>query len=58
MNDAPIYTESAFLPDNPLKQWAWNSSTLKPAKECARKYYYQVILGWIPRGENVHLIVR
>jgi hypothetical protein len=31
-------------------------STLKPAKECARKYYYQVILGWIPRGENVHLL--
>jgi hypothetical protein len=47
-------TGSPFLQDG--RQWAWNSSTLSPAKTCSRKYYYQVILGWIPRGENVHLL--
>jgi PD-(D/E)XK nuclease superfamily len=47
-------TESPFLPDG--RQWAWNSSTLGPAKDCARKYYYEVILGYVMKEENVHLV--
>jgi hypothetical protein len=58
MQQSPILqtteTGSQFLQDG--RQWVWNSSTLSPAKTCSRKYYYQVILGWIPRGENVHLL--
>jgi hypothetical protein len=46
--------ESPFLADG--RQWAWNSSSLKPAKECARKYYYEVICGYVTAEENVNLI--
>jgi hypothetical protein len=42
-----------FLPDG--RQWAWNSSSLNPAKTCARKYYYEVICGYVTKDENVHL---
>jgi hypothetical protein len=38
------------------RQWAWNSSTLRPAKECKRKYYYEVILGYKSTGENQNII--
>src|SRR5436189_79613 len=43
--------ESPYLPDG--RQWAWDSSSLDPAKSCARKYYYQQILGYRQKGENV-----
>src|SRR5437763_10518265 len=42
-----------FLPDG--RQWAWNSSSLNPAKTCSRKYYYEVICGYVTKDENVHL---
>jgi hypothetical protein len=45
-------TESPFLEDG--RQWAWNSSTLEPAKTCARKYQY-IREGYTPKGENIHL---
>ena len=34
---------------------AWDSTSLGLFKECPRKYYYQIILGWRPKGESVHL---
>jgi len=46
-------TESPYLLDG--RQWIWDSSSLGPAKDCARKYYYQQILGYRQKGENVHL---
>lgn len=46
-------TESPFLPDG--RQWAWNSTSLEPAKACARKYYYQVVLGLRSRSRSVDL---
>lgn len=52
--DSEPNTESPFLPDG--RQWAWNSSTLRPAKECKRKYYYEVILGYKSTGENQNII--
>lgn len=42
--------ESPFLPDG--RQWAWNHSSLEPAKACPRKYYYSVIEGWQSRNAN------
>lgn len=36
-------------------QIAWDSTSLGLFKECPRKYYYQIILGWRPKGESVHL---
>jgi hypothetical protein len=42
--------ESQFLPDG--RQWAWNSTSLAPAKLCPRKYYYQVIEGWRSRSSS------
>jgi len=44
---------SPYLPDG--RQWAWDSSSLGPAKDCARKYFYQQILGYRQKGENAHL---
>src|SRR5712691_11651344 len=48
-----ITAESPYLLDG--RQWAWDSSSLGPAKDCARKYFYQQILGYRQKGENVHL---
>lgn len=36
-------------------QFIWDSSSLKLADACMRKYYYQMIEGWQPRGTSVHL---
>jgi hypothetical protein len=36
-------------------QFAWDSTSIKLAEECHRKYQYQMIEGWRPVGESVHL---
>lgn len=36
-------------------QFAWDSTSLGVLKECPRKYYYTIVLGWRPRIESVHL---
>src|SRR6185369_2252145 len=46
--------ESQFLPDG--RQFAWNHSSLEPAKACPRKYYYTVIEGWRPKSSSDDLI--
>lgn len=46
-------SESPFLPDG--RQWVWNSTSLEPAKSCARKYYYQVVLGLRSKARSVDL---
>ena len=38
----------------PTLQIAWDSTSLKDLI-CPRKYYYQMIEGWRPKGESVHL---
>jgi hypothetical protein len=43
-------SDNPFLPDG--RMWAWSSTTLNLAKECPRKYYYAVILGWQPKSLN------
>src|SRR5436189_6368620 len=46
--------ESQFLPDG--RQWAWNHSSLEPAKSCPRKYKYMVIDGWRPKSSSDDMI--
>lgn len=36
-------------------QWAWDSTSLGWFKECPRKYYYSMVLGYRSKGESVHL---
>lgn len=36
-------------------QFAWNSTSVKLAEECLRKYYYIMIEGWQPPTLSVHL---
>ena len=47
-------TESQFLSDG--RQWAWNHSSLEPAKSCPRKYKYMVIDGWRPKSSSDDMI--
>lgn len=52
---APLLDRSSpFLPGSRF-QIAWDSTSLGLLKECPRKYYYQIVLGWSPRHSNVHL---
>lgn len=45
---------SPFLPDR--RQWAWNSTSLGLAKDCARKYQYVMLQGWSKKEASHHLI--
>lgn len=45
---------SPFLPSTTL-QFAWDSTSLGVFKECARKYYYSMVLGYRPHGLSIHL---
>lgn len=45
---------SPFL-EGTKHQFAWDSTSLGYLKTCARKYYYQIIEGWRPRAESIHL---
>jgi hypothetical protein len=49
-------TDSPFLPDT-HKQFAWDSTSLGWYKECPRKYYLSMILGYRSRAidESIHL---
>ena len=49
-----VEVESQFLPDG--RQWAWNHSSLEPAKACPRKYYHMVIEGWRPKSSSDDMI--
>jgi hypothetical protein len=46
---------SPFAPSLPTFQTAWDSTSLGLFKECPRKYYYEIILGWRPKHTSVHL---
>lgn len=37
-------------------QFAWDGTSLEIAQTCLRKYYYSMIRGIKPKGENVHLL--
>lgn len=46
--------QSPFLPGTNI-QFAWDSTSLGYYKTCPRLYYYQMILGYVPKDENIHL---
>ena len=48
-------TTNKFTESIPTLQWAFDSTSLGLLQECARKYYYQIILGFQPRGTSIHL---
>lgn len=37
-------------------QFAWDSTSIKLADECLRKYYYKLVEGWQPREYGVHIL--
>ena len=39
----------------PGVQWAWDSTSLGTFKDCPRKYFYTLVMGYRARGESVHL---
>jgi len=45
---------SPFIPGTKY-QYAWDSTSLGWLKECPRKYYYHMIMGYVGRGESIHL---
>lgn len=49
-----MFANPDALPENRL-QVAWDSTSLGLLKECPRKYYYTILLGWRPKAESVHL---
>ena len=44
-----------FTQSVPTLQFVWDSTSLGLLKECARKYYYSIILGQISSGFAIHL---
>jgi hypothetical protein len=52
---AATQAPSQFSTQVPGWQTAWDSTSLGLLKECPRKYYYQMILGYQPRGLSIHL---
>src|ERR1700704_6147476 len=49
-----IGVDSPVLPGTKV-QYAWDSTSLGYLKRCPRLYYYQMIQGWQPKEDNVHL---
>lgn len=49
-----IMTETFSL-EVPGHQRAWDSTSLGELKTCARRYYYRIVLGYVPRGQSAHL---
>src|SRR5690606_33510511 len=41
--------------DEKDRQWAWDSTSIKLAETCPRKYYYEIIQGWKSPFASVHL---
>lgn len=47
-------TQSPF--DSSGAQYAWDSTSIKLAETCLRKYQYKMLLGWQPERKSAHLI--
>jgi PD-(D/E)XK nuclease superfamily len=53
-DDPPIEIPSKFLPGTNI-QYAWDATSLESFKRCPRLYQYEMIEGWRPKNESVHL---
>lgn len=49
-----ISFESPYLVDG--RQWAWNSSSLDPAKACSREYFYRARRGLRPKIKSADIL--
>ena len=47
---------TAFSPDIPQLQVAWDSTSMGTFKECPQKYFYSIVEGWQPKATSVHLV--
>jgi PD-(D/E)XK nuclease superfamily len=45
---------SNFLPNSKI-QYAWDATSIEYFKRCPRLYQYEMIEGWKPNDENIHL---
>lgn len=46
---------SSFSTQSPTLQIAWDSTSLSALKECPRKYYYSIVMGYQPKQHSFHL---
>lgn len=46
---------TSFSTTLPTLQIAWDSTSLSALKECPRKYFYSIVLGFEPRQRSFHL---
>lgn len=46
---------TAFSTKLPGLQFAWDATSLSAFKECPRKYYYSIVLGYEPKQRSYHL---
>ncbi len=51
-----MQTNTSFSTKLPALQLAVDSTSLGLFKECPRKYYYSIMLGYEPKAENVHFV--
>src|SRR5687768_2664041 len=54
MNQQLFQTNKSF--DDSGAQYAWDSTSLKSAEECPRKYYYKHICGYYREEKSYHLL--
>jgi len=52
--DEPDLVPSNFIPGTFI-QYAWDATSLESFKRCPRLYQYEMIEGWRPKNESVHL---
>lgn len=45
---------SPFLPGT-LIQFAWDSTSARSAKACLRRYWYEIVCGWVTRRRQIEL---
>lgn len=55
MNTDPRVVSGSFSAAIPNMQIAWDSTSLGTLKECPRKYYYSIVLGYMGAGASLHL---
>src|SRR5258705_1647785 len=52
--DPPVESPSKFLPNSNI-HFAWDATSIEYLKRCPRLYQYEMLEGWKPNDENIHL---
>lgn len=53
--DKPLPKTETFSQSVLGHQRAWDSTSLGELKTCPRRYYYRIVLGYVPKGQSAHL---